>query len=243
MLINNNVKPRIKARSKFGSGDNGLTSTSCCKRNSKYNSIEVDIDEALEDLRLSISEVFSLTDSFLYKFKSLYSYLLKHKSKLPLITSSYTTPNNIINYNVSCELRSLLEWLYENSFSIGAFVYCYKENSIDNKHSFQAEDLQRVESLCLSLRSELGDCKDFLIHKELLFSKLDNVRVNIRKIERLYHGWLQSKSYLESDILIVQISMLNRLSDLLFWLIRKEYKLKKVQESHWHGYMKPIRFS
>jgi cob(I)alamin adenosyltransferase len=237
MLIN----PRIKARSKFGSGDNGLTATSCCKRNSKYHSIEVDIDETLEDLRLSISRILynslvTLNPNPNHNPNSNPNPNLSYHSNPNLNSNSI---NSIKSYNVSHELRSVLEWLYNNSFSIGAFVYTYKKD-IKNRHSFKEEDLNRVESTCLSLRSELGDCQDFLLHKETYFSQLDAIRVNVRKLERQYHGWIGYENHEVSPLLKLQVSMLNRLSDLLFWLIRREYKINGVHEIYWQGYMQPI---
>jgi cob(I)alamin adenosyltransferase len=171
------------------------------------------LDQSLEYLRNDIS--LCLKD---YKYKSLYRY----KDLIEKIGI----------YIYSEEVYKSLFWLRENSFNISAFILC-KGNS--DRHRLQEESLRNVETLLYKLKSEIGDCQDFLMFNSERLSRLDRVRISLRTVELYLNECLSIESIEDKTLK----SLINRISTLFFWLLRKENTKKEI---HWKGYTTLLKF-
>lgn len=200
------VKSRIKASYIEGRGDNGV-STYCNLCNPKtFSNVEFDIYTKLELLRNNIGKILN-----------------------PNIIDSWVFDRKVKDN----KFRLFLEWLNDNSFSMGALITA-RGNS--TRHQFNQSTLISIEKYINTIKKELGDCQDFLIHNGF-FSELDMIRVNIREIERLY---VEYQNDIPHENLKLCSSILNRSSSAVFWAIRKEYKLRNKKESYWNGKSTPF---
>lgn len=172
------------------------------------------LDQHLEYLRNDIS--LCLTH---HRLSSLYSFR-NSLSKLGI-------------YTYLPEVYSLLFWLRQNSFNISAFVLCKGET---HRHSLDRTSIDHIEHLLDSLKKELGDCQDFVFFNDKRLILLDKVRIDVRSIELYLNECLSDIDTEDSRILR---SLINRISSLLFWLLRKE---GNKQEIYWKGYTTSLKF-
>jgi cob(I)alamin adenosyltransferase len=205
MLIDNKeniTKPRITTGYKEGKGDKGISKTCSYCTLPKYSSNAVlNVYMELDQLRALIGELLnpSLLDRLI--------------------------GNRIRDKKLIC----LLQWLINDSYSMGALI-ALGGNS--KRHEFNQETLLKIEGYIQLNKEATGDCKDFLIHKGYI-AKLDSVRVSIRRLEAFFNQAQVDMAC--SAELELCTSIINRLSSAIFWGIRKEYKLAGKKESYWTG--------
>ena len=205
MLIDSNenaTKSRITVGYKEGKGDKGISKTCSYCTLPKYSSnAALNVYMELDQLRALIGELLnpSLVDRLI--------------------------GNGIRDKKLIC----LLQWLINDSYSIGALI-ALGGNS--KRHKFSQETLNQLEEYIRMNKELTGDCKDFLIHKGYI-AKLDSVRVSIRRLEAFFNQAQVDMAC--SPELELCTSIINRLSSAIFWAIRKEYKLRGMKESYWTG--------
>lgn len=143
------------------------------------------------------------------------------------------------------ELEYVFSYLNSNLFSLASF--CYK---IGNTSIYQLPDnfLDYLESKIEDYKSVNEDCPDFTKQSNLKLIDVDDIRINIRKLERYYVNWWYSEkvsSYLMVNPHIIpaiqkHLSILNRLSAFIFEAIRLEASIENqngnvIKISHWQN--------
>ena len=198
--------PRITTSYKEGKGDRGVSKTCSYCTLPKYSSSAVlNVYMELDNLRALIGELLN-TDSF--------NYML-----------NWVLGNRIRDRR----LIHLLEWLMNDSYSIGALLVM---GGNSKRHEFGKKTLHILEEYIRSNKDMTGDCKDFLIHKGYM-AKLDSIRVSVRRLEAFFNQ--AQADMAPSSELELCASIINRLSSALFWAIRVEYKLANRKEIYWTG--------
>lgn len=128
------------------------------------------------------------------------------------------------------DLTYLLEWLDRNIFSLASFCYL-KGDTV--KHVLPMDLLHFLDEKTQQLKSQVGDCPDFLAQSHRTLVKLDGIRIEARRLESYYVQWWYSSEMVEHlmgrEDLIYGVrkhaAILNRLSAYLFEAMRMEGKL------------------
>lgn len=143
------------------------------------------------------------------------------------------------------DLMYILNWLDRNIFSLASFCYMKGESS---DHVLPVELIEFLDKKTAELKSELGDCQDFLNQSHINLIKLDGVRIEVRQLESAYVAWWHTQEMIsflmDRDDLIKGVkhhaAILNRLSAYLFEATRMEAKLMSskgitVEQRHWQA--------
>jgi cob(I)alamin adenosyltransferase len=153
----------------------------------------------------------------------------------------YSINKFLLKYDLKYEyLKYILNWLKENSFSLGAFAFNLGNTE---RHSLPTDFLVELNNKVEELEHDemIGSSKDFVVHNKEIYVALDGIRIIVRDTERAYltwnEDWIVNKYLLEttaSDPLTGQkiasarldySAFLNRLSKFIWLATRKEAEM------------------
>jgi len=133
---------------------------------------------------------------------------------------------------------SLCEWIADFSFSLGRYVALKGKT----KHKAPLRDINEMVRVIDHCKEVTGDCENFLYHKHEDISLINKVLIKIRKLESHYEFWvLSNKEEMKSlgDACDWQL-LLNRLSSMVFWMLRRKYLEDDIKESQWSGSVRKL---
>ena len=215
MLIDTK-NPRITIGYKEGKGDKGFSVIKTCTQTCTSNKISKEIG-GVQSISKGSNQL------------KVYMELDNLRNRIGEILNPSLMDRLLGNTIKDTSLLNLLEWLLNDSFSLGAQMLL-EGNS--ERHKFTEDILFVLDNYIQTNKAKVGDCADFIIHKGYL-AKLDSIRVSIRTLELLFHeGKESSPPHPQLDLCL---SIINRLSSALFWAIRCEYKLRHLPEIYWSG--------
>lgn len=155
------------------------------------------------------------------------------------------------------DLKQMLIWLKDNSFSISGF--CFLKGSSD-RHNLNLDVSEELELLVTMLKGDelVGEAADFVHHTRLKYIKLDGIRISVRDLERAFTKWRNHdvvKDFIISTVktepmkaqaialnIDAYSGFLNRLSTFIWLSTRKEAEICGDFDSqkYWSGKMSSV---
>jgi len=157
----------------------------------------------------------------------------------------------LITFQLNNELKELLTWLKNNSFSLSSF--CFMKGNTD-RHSLPKQKSDEIQDLVeFKKRLWFAESNDFVINTKLKYVKLDGIRIKVRDVERAFTAWRNHNIVLQNVMkvsrtdpqlaqnILLEIDawggFLNRLSTLIWLMTRHEAVISDEYQSqeYWQG--------
>jgi cob(I)alamin adenosyltransferase len=162
-----------------------------------------------------------------------------------------TVSRILIKHPIEYEyLKNLLCFLQENLFSLSSFCFCKGQTE---KFAVNPDLIAALNTQIKDIQFVVGNAADFIWYSEEKSVDLDGLRILIRDTERAFTAWRFHPTVLEHIVEVVShspltaqtivnniklyASLLNRLSNFLWWAIRYENIQANRQnpENYWTG--------
>lgn len=132
----------------------------------------------------------------------------------------------------------LCEWIADFSFSLGRYVALKGKT----KHKAPLQDVNEMVRVIEHCKELTGNCDNFLYHREKDISLVNKVLIKTRKLESHYEFWVISNKDKLKDIngACDWQLLLNRLSSMIFWMLRHKYQQDCKKEFQWSGNVKKL---
>ena len=147
-----------------------------------------------------------------------------------------------IPYFKDDDTRTCLYWVWENVRSLSSLAYL--EGATDT-HAFPPIAIAYMEKIIAEKKVEMGGSMSFIQweHPDLL--EMEELWVEVRDTETMYREWVPTAALQDSVSHKVDtvLSLLNRLSSYLWWVMRHENKVRGCRELVWQGYVTPFPFT
>ena len=223
---------------------NKLITTAYTAGSSKYKQIGFSL--LYEGERVSKDDPCMAVSALVEHVRSEITNVLNHQQQEQKSSSCYLDYKDV----------EFLGWLRRNLFSLSSFVYM-KGNT--DKHVIPSSALEFIKERKEYFKQHIDPRTDFLFQSEEVLNALDNLRIWVRDLERVYVGYhydprsvsaretLFAKALSSEDDVELQKSLnryrnqfktvdfLNLLSDYVFYLIRYQAKMMGVEELEWQN--------
>lgn len=136
--------------------------------------------------------------------------------------------------DLTAQEKGVLSWIRNSTFSISSFCYC---GGVSKDHVFPEEFLSYLELYIFNMKRSVGPAQDFLVWDSIHNILIDEVRVKVRELERIYTEWSLVCDSMASTEIDINKAVLNRLSSYFFWLNRSVGLRSGLKESYWTGSM------
>ncbi|WOL31468.1 hypothetical protein [Microcoleus phage My-WqHQDG] len=148
-----------------------------------------------------------------------------------------------IPYFKDDDTRTCLYWIWENVRSLSSLAYL--EGATDT-HAFPPIAIAYMERMIAERKVEMGSSISFIQweHPDLL--EMEDLWTEVRDTETMYREWVSTADIVLDSVshkVDTVLSLLNRLSSYLWWVMRHENKLRGCKELVWQGHVTPFPFS